>query len=241
MQTKSTSKLKLNNSDLFKEYEKNKKNIKIRNMIVENNRGLVSHIIKKHYALKLITHDMREEIMQEGIIALMSAIDRFDYKKGFMFSTYASWWIRQSINNYLLNINPLIRIPGHIRTAQIKLVHKLKDLGMPVDFGKISPREFGISEKTLESIKNASNVNKLVYFNQDSKDQDGSSNTNQGSYAESLITEENTPATCHDQALDNSLFFESVKETLKNMPIKRRLILLLRYGIIKEEDLRDIN
>jgi RNA polymerase sigma factor (sigma-70 family) len=181
---------------------------------------------------------MKEEIMQEGMIALISAIDRFDYKRGFMFSTYASWWIRQSINHYLLTINPLIRVPGHIKTAQIKLAHKLKNLGMAVDFSNISSKDFGISNKTLESIKNATNVNKLVYFNQPIK-KDSASGTESNSMEAILTVVEETSG--YDHSFDNHVFFKSVKDAIKSMPKKRRLILLLRYGIINEEQLEESN
>jgi RNA polymerase sigma factor (sigma-70 family) len=227
------NKIDKKNFELFKKFEEDRTDIVTRNFIVENNRGLVAHIIKKYYAFKFITPDLREELMQEGVMSLISAINKYDYTKGFKFSTYAAWWIKQSINHFLLNVNPLIRVPGHIRTAQSKLVKKMKSMGVESDFSSIVASDYDIPVKTLNSIKNATNVKKIVYFNQPIK----SSNGEKSTYGDLIESEKSTGK---EQNIDNTNLLESVKRSLSTMTAKRKLILLLRFGVINEEDVSDI-
>ena len=79
------------------------------NEIVNHNLRLVVSIAK-HYRLSSLSLN---DLIQEGNIGLMTAIDKFDYNKGNKFSTYATWWIRQAITRSILNTENSIRIPVH--------------------------------------------------------------------------------------------------------------------------------
>ncbi len=92
-------------------------------MIIRNLRLVIN--IAKHYigrGLSLL------DMIQEGNIGLMKAIDKFDYKKGFKFSTYASWWIRQAITKALLDQTKTIRVPAHIVELYNEVVKASKEL-----------------------------------------------------------------------------------------------------------------
>ena len=117
----------IKDEELFFEYAKNPSNMKLRNNLLLKNQALVVYIVNKYYSIKKEHKEKREDLLQEGTIGLLSAIDGFKPELGFKFSTYATWWIRQAINNYLLNIEPIIHIPSHIRTAHNKLTKKLKE------------------------------------------------------------------------------------------------------------------
>lgn len=97
--------------------EKEKK--ELRDKIFVHNLKLVMSVAKKYI---LITKSFSyEDLCQTGIIGLSKAIDRYDYTLGFTFSTYAIWWIRQSIERDLSNLDALIRKPVHLVDKQYKL------------------------------------------------------------------------------------------------------------------------
>ena len=87
-----------------------------RNAVACGNLRLVVKEAKRYTKMETSMADM----IQEGNKGLLKAIERFDYKKGFKFSTYARWWIRQSISRYLIDKTRVIRLPSHISTAVMK-------------------------------------------------------------------------------------------------------------------------
>lgn len=81
-----------------------------KNRLIESNLKLVVSIAKRYIGRGLTL----EDLIQEGNIGLMKAVERFEYKRGFKFSTYATWWIRQSINRAIIDHSKTIRIPVHV-------------------------------------------------------------------------------------------------------------------------------
>jgi RNA polymerase primary sigma factor len=99
-----------------------------RKELTEANLRLVVSIAKRYQCRSLTLLDL----IQEGNLGLMAAVDRFDHRRGFKFSTYATWWIRQAINRGIANKDRLIRMPVHaldatarIRQARVALEHEL--------------------------------------------------------------------------------------------------------------------
>lgn len=88
-----------------------------KNDFVSANLRLVVAVAAR-YSRELLTF---EDLVQEGNIGLMKAVDRFDYRKGFRFSTYASWWIRHAIGRALADKARLVRLPVHVLDAQQKV------------------------------------------------------------------------------------------------------------------------
>jgi len=88
-----------------------------RHRLVQSNVGLVFHVAGKfqHRGMAL------SDLVQEGMLGLLKAVDRFDYQRGFRFSTYATWWIRHHIGRALSDKSRLIRVPVHVQDSYQRL------------------------------------------------------------------------------------------------------------------------
>lgn len=107
--------------ELFQTYndKSNEKAVeKARKKLVESNLRLVVSIAKNYRNHKIPI----EDLIQEGNLGLLKAIDRFKWEKGYRFSTYATWWIKQAIGQHILKRKRMIRLPAHAATVQRKMM-----------------------------------------------------------------------------------------------------------------------
>lgn len=229
------------NKELFAKYNSSdidsRQKVIIRNKIVENNQALVPFIVNKYYG-RLINSGNREDILQEGTIGLMKAIDAFDITVGNQFSTCATWWIRQAVNQYFGQEN-MIHIPSHIRTAQNKVLrlalsekhigssNSILDIVYKLLDDKENTKDY--SDNMVASIKNAFESKNLCYVD------DENSNINIGDEHDNLFSVK------PDKPMDQQKVFDSVLRAYQKLSDKEKKILDLRFNLFMENEVGLVN
>lgn len=220
--------------ELFKKYQTTKvldengkllkADTKLRNDLAQRNAKLVTFVINKFYSKKQKHKELRSDLLQEGHLGLFDAIDGFKPELGFKFSTYATWWIRQSVNSYLLDQEPMLHIPSHIRTARNKLFNLAKERSTAFkDISKDMLEELGMTEKMFASVTAAI---KTKSWNVQSIDEPMSSSMDKtlrdvipGVEVDMLV------------GVDNKRILLAAKEAFMKLNLREKCVLLERYGV----------
>ena len=204
-----------------------------KNKLIQANLRLVISRAKKYMGRGISL----EDLIQEGNIGLMRSIDKFEYRKGYKFSTYSTWWIDQYLGRSIADSSKLIRVPVHMveiinRIAKTQTIFYNK-------FGRTADPE----ELSLELNLDLDKINKAISSYSDIVSIDKNIDSERGGDTYIIhdnfgsINLEDTSALSPEEELIKKVVTKEIKKTLSNLSPRDEKILRLRFGIGEESEI----
>jgi RNA polymerase primary sigma factor len=198
-----------------------------RRIMIESNLRLAISIAKKYQR----SGCNLEDLIQESNVGLIKAVDRFDWRRGFKYSTYASWWIKQAVRRHVTDSMSDVRMPSHAVSLAYKISNFIRDYEEEFK-NKPSNAEIaemlGVTEDAVaESLYNTGLTSTISLDTPVSDDSDRT-------LMETIVDDRGTHI---DELLDRARVFDIVKRCMHLLSPREEQVLRLRFGITDLDDL----